>query len=47
MGTKLCKPAISDSLENYDNKCQMFTLEGQEHRAKVVNIPLSITFLIL
>ena len=38
MGVKLCKPVISDSLEKYDNKCPMFTLEGQEHQAKVVNI---------
>ena len=43
MGAKVCKSnnkkyILSDSLENYDNKCQMFTLEGQEHKAKVVNI---------
>ena len=38
MGSKLCKSTVSDSLESYDNKCPIFTLEGQEHKAKVVNI---------
>ena len=43
MGAKLCKSndkkyLVDDSLEKYDNKCPMFTLEGQEHQAKVVNI---------
>ncbi len=43
MGAKLCKSVdkkyvVDDSLEKYDNKCPMFTLEGEEHQAKVVNI---------